>query len=74
MEDIPCELRADGSGIDCQDAHCSYQEEQHRISLSVYIRSHARLEAYTKSFYLREIGKSLVSFMAWHSLFLLCDE
>uniref|UniRef100_A0A3Q0SNL7 Interleukin 12B n=1 Tax=Amphilophus citrinellus TaxID=61819 RepID=A0A3Q0SNL7_AMPCI len=55
MEDIPCELDANGSGVECQNTLCSYKEEQHRISLTVYIRSHARLEAYTKSFYLREI-------------------
>ncbi|XP_035761327.1 interleukin-12 subunit beta [Neolamprologus brichardi] len=54
-EDIPCELDADASGVRCQDAHCPYKEEQHHISFTVYIRSHARLEAYTKSFYLREI-------------------
>uniref|UniRef100_A0A669CEL6 Interleukin 12B n=1 Tax=Oreochromis niloticus TaxID=8128 RepID=A0A669CEL6_ORENI len=52
---ISCELDGDASGVRCQDAHCPYKEEQHRISVTVYIRSHARLEAYTKSFYLREI-------------------
>ncbi|XP_008297193.1 interleukin-12 subunit beta [Stegastes partitus] len=55
MESIPCELNADGSGIHCQDASCPYKEEQHPISLAVYIHSSALLEAYTKSFYLREI-------------------
>lgn len=57
-ENIPCVLTADGSGVQCQDANCPYKEEQHRISLTIYIRSHYRLEAYTKSFYLREIGES----------------
>ncbi|XP_028277609.1 interleukin-12 subunit beta [Parambassis ranga] len=55
MEMIPCELDADGSGVHCQDANCPYKEEQHRIFLTVYIHSHARLEGYTKSFFLREI-------------------
>ncbi|XP_023124326.1 interleukin-12 subunit beta [Amphiprion ocellaris] len=55
MENIPCELNADGSGVHCQDANCPYNEERHRISLAVYIYSSSLLEAYTKSFYLREI-------------------
>ncbi|KAI3373820.1 hypothetical protein L3Q82_022394 [Scortum barcoo] len=55
MEKIPCQLDADGSKVLCHDANCPYKEEQHRISLTVYIYSSARLEAYTKSFYLREI-------------------
>lgn len=49
-------LDADGLGVHCQDAACPYKEEQYRISLTVYIHSYALLEAYTKSFYLREIG------------------
>lgn len=59
MENIPCELDADGSGVRCQDASCPYNEEQHRIAFTIYIHSYSRLEEYTKSFYLREIGKSL---------------
>ncbi|XP_040006930.1 interleukin-12 subunit beta [Xiphias gladius] len=55
LENIPCELDADGSGVHCQDVNCPYIEEQHRISLTVYIHSYSRLEAYTKVFYLREI-------------------
>ncbi|KAM6907125.1 interleukin-12 subunit beta [Xenentodon cancila] len=55
METIPCVLDADGLGVHCQDSNCSFIEEQHRISLTVYMRSYFRLEAYTKSFYLREI-------------------
>nr|QAB02673.1 IL-12p40 [Lateolabrax maculatus] len=55
LEKIPCELDADGSGLHCQDASCPYKEEQHRISLTIYIHSYSRLEAYTKAFYLREI-------------------
>ncbi|XP_026185005.1 interleukin-12 subunit beta [Mastacembelus armatus] len=55
LEKIPCELYADGSGVHCQDTNCPYKEEQHRISLTVYIHSYSRLEAYTKAFYLREI-------------------
>nr|XP_046266373.1 interleukin-12 subunit beta [Scatophagus argus] len=55
LENMPCELDADGSGVHCQDASCSYEEEQHRISLTIYIHSYSRLEAYTKTFYLREI-------------------
>ncbi|KAG7217076.1 hypothetical protein INR49_027616 [Caranx melampygus] len=39
----------------CEDATCPYKEEQHRISLTVYIHSYSRLEVYTKDFYLREI-------------------
>ncbi|XP_031713354.1 interleukin-12 subunit beta [Anarrhichthys ocellatus] len=55
MENISCELDADGSGIHCQDASCPYKEDQHRISLTIYIRSVSLLEAYAKAFYLREI-------------------
>uniref|UniRef100_A0A8C7XPL9 Interleukin 12B n=1 Tax=Oryzias sinensis TaxID=183150 RepID=A0A8C7XPL9_9TELE len=51
----PSSLDADGLGVHCQDAACPYKEEQYRISLTVYIHSYALLEAYTKSFYLREI-------------------
>ncbi|TDH05047.1 hypothetical protein EPR50_G00139250 [Perca flavescens] len=54
-EKIPCELDADGSGIHCKDASCPYREEQHRVSLTIYIHSDSRLEAYTKTFYLRDI-------------------
>uniref|UniRef100_A0A8C6NQJ5 Interleukin-12 subunit beta n=2 Tax=Nothobranchius furzeri TaxID=105023 RepID=A0A8C6NQJ5_NOTFU len=57
MDKIPCELEADGSGVICQDASCPYKEERHRITLTVYIHSYSRLEAYTRSFYLREIVK-----------------
>lgn len=56
-EKIPCELDADGSGVYCQSDNCSYKEEQHNIVLTVYIHNYSRLEAYTKVFYLREIGK-----------------
>lgn len=59
LEKIPCELDADGLGVHCQDTNCPYKEEQQRISLTVYIYSFSRLEAYTKAFYLREIGKWL---------------
>lgn len=55
LEEIPCVLDASGSGIECEDYNCPYKEEQHRISLTVYIHSVSRLEAYTKAFYLREI-------------------
>ncbi|XP_044226833.1 interleukin-12 subunit beta isoform X2 [Thunnus albacares] len=55
LEKIPCELDADGSGVHCQDVNCPHEEEQHRISLKVYIHSYSRLEAYTKVFYLRDI-------------------
>ncbi|XP_070700005.1 interleukin-12 subunit beta [Pempheris klunzingeri] len=55
LEKISCELDADGSGLHCQDASCPYKEEQHPISLTIYIHSDSRLEAFTKSFYLREI-------------------
>ncbi|XP_047463939.1 interleukin-12 subunit beta [Mugil cephalus] len=55
MQNIPCELDADGSGVHCQDTHCPFDEEKHRIAFTVYMRSAARLEAYKKSFYLREI-------------------
>ncbi|XP_034033311.1 interleukin-12 subunit beta [Thalassophryne amazonica] len=54
-EKIPCELEADGSGIHCQDTGCPFKEEQHRIFLTIYIRSFFHLEVYTKAFYLREI-------------------
>ncbi|XP_034746931.1 interleukin-12 subunit beta isoform X2 [Etheostoma cragini] len=54
-EKMSCELDADGSGILCKDANCPYKEEQHRVSITVYIHSYSRLEAYTRTFYLREI-------------------
>ncbi|XP_076017436.1 interleukin-12 subunit beta [Genypterus blacodes] len=54
-ENISCELNTDGSRIDCQDADCQYKEEQHRISITVYLRSYWRLEAYTREFFLRDI-------------------
>lgn len=52
---ISCVLDADGSGIQCQDVDCPHQEEKHPIHLTIYMQSHSRLEAYTKSFYLKEI-------------------
>ncbi|KAF3705674.1 Interleukin-12 subunit beta [Channa argus] len=55
LENIPCELSADGSGVHCKDINCPYKEEQHRISLTIYIHSYSRLEVYTKAFYLRDI-------------------
>ncbi|KAM9846770.1 interleukin-12 subunit beta [Aulostomus maculatus] len=55
LETIPCDLDADGSGLHCRDVNCSYKEEQHHITLTVYIHNFFRLEAYTKTFYLREI-------------------
>lgn len=56
-EKIPCELDADGSGVRCQDANCSHNEEHHRITLTIYLYSVSRLEAYTKTFYLRDVVK-----------------
>uniref|UniRef100_A0A667YZ83 Interleukin-12 beta central domain-containing protein n=1 Tax=Myripristis murdjan TaxID=586833 RepID=A0A667YZ83_9TELE len=53
--EIPCELDADGSGVSCQDAKCIFEEERHRISVTVYIHSVSRLEGYTTAFYLRDI-------------------
>uniref|UniRef100_UPI0037E81D86 interleukin-12 subunit beta n=1 Tax=Semicossyphus pulcher TaxID=241346 RepID=UPI0037E81D86 len=55
MEKISCVLDADGSGVHCSDTNCQHNEEQHSISLTLYIYSFARLEAYTKTFYLRDI-------------------
>ncbi|XP_029029388.2 interleukin-12 subunit beta [Betta splendens] len=55
MEQIPCVLDADSSGLRCEDVNCPYNEEKHRISLTLYIYSASRLEVYTKTFYLREI-------------------
>lgn len=57
-ENMSCELNADGSGVHCQDANCPYEEEQHRVLLVVYMRSDFRLEAYTKAFFLRDIGET----------------
>ncbi|MEQ2168527.1 hypothetical protein GOODEAATRI_015445, partial [Goodea atripinnis] len=45
-------------GIQCQDVDCPYKEENNPIHLTIYMHSYSRLEAYTKSFYLREIGRS----------------
>ncbi|XP_054482303.1 interleukin-12 subunit beta [Anoplopoma fimbria] len=57
LENIPCELNSDGSGIQCQEANCPYKEEQHRIFVTVYIYSASLLEAYTRAFYLRDIAR-----------------
>lgn len=54
---IPCELDATGSGVQCQDNNCAYEEEQDPILLTIHIHSYYRMEAYTKSFFLREIGE-----------------
>ncbi|XP_008425699.1 interleukin-12 subunit beta [Poecilia reticulata] len=54
-DEISCVLDADGSGVQCQDVDCPYKEETHQIQFTVYMHSYSRLEAYTKSFYLREI-------------------
>ncbi|XP_063750540.1 interleukin-12 subunit beta [Eleginops maclovinus] len=52
---ISCELDADGSGVHCQENRCPFEEEQHRISLTVYIHNYSLLEAYSKTFYLSDI-------------------
>ncbi|KAF3841034.1 hypothetical protein F7725_006896 [Dissostichus mawsoni] len=52
---ISCELDADGSGIHCQEKRCPFDEEQNSISLTIYIHNFSLLEAYGKSFYLRDI-------------------
>lgn len=54
---IACELDATGSGVQCQDNSCPYEEEQDPILLNIHIHSYYRMEAYTKSFFLREIGE-----------------
>ncbi|KAM8900402.1 interleukin-12 subunit beta [Spinachia spinachia] len=54
-ENLSCELYADGSGMQCQEASCSYKEEQHRINLIVYLYIHSYLEVYNTLFYLRDI-------------------
>nr|AAR25677.1 class I helical cytokine receptor member 14 [Tetraodon nigroviridis] len=53
--EIPCELDADGSGIQCEEDNCPYKEEQHRIFLTTHIRRYYRLETYTKAFYIKDI-------------------
>lgn len=58
LENLSCELDADGSGVRCDDGSCPYKEEQHPISLIVYVHSFSRLEAYEKVFFMRDIGKS----------------
>ncbi|KAM7374551.1 hypothetical protein PAMP_007199 [Pampus punctatissimus] len=55
FENIPCEVDANGLGLHCQYANCPYKEEQHRISITIYIHSYSRLEVYTKAFYMRNI-------------------
>ncbi|XP_054611725.1 interleukin-12 subunit beta [Dunckerocampus dactyliophorus] len=55
LETLPCQVDSDGSGLVCQDAGCPYREEQHRISLVVYMVSSSLLEVYTSTFYLRDI-------------------
>ncbi|XP_053297853.1 interleukin-12 subunit beta [Pleuronectes platessa] len=55
LETLSCKVDADGSGVHCHNASCPYNEEQHRISLTVYIHSDSRLEAYVKVFFVRDI-------------------
>lgn len=55
QETVPCQLDPTGSRIDCEDNVCPYKEEQHRISLTLFIHSDSRLEQYTKTFFLWEI-------------------
>nr|XP_019952700.1 PREDICTED: interleukin-12 subunit beta-like [Paralichthys olivaceus] len=55
LETLPCNLDSDGSGVHCHNTTCPFKEEQHRISLTVYIRSYFRLEVYEKVFFLRDI-------------------
>ncbi|KAM6983556.1 interleukin-12 subunit beta [Tautogolabrus adspersus] len=55
LKQIPCVLDADGSGVHCNDTECQHNEEQHSISLTVNIRSFSLLEAYKKTFFLRDI-------------------
>ncbi|KAK7925885.1 hypothetical protein WMY93_008195 [Mugilogobius chulae] len=55
QESVPCEVESSGSRMWCDDMNCPYKEEQHQISVTVYMSSMWRLEAYTKAFYLRDI-------------------
>ncbi|XP_060911237.1 interleukin-12 subunit beta [Labrus mixtus] len=55
LKNIPCVLDANGSGVHCNDTICRISEEQHSISLTVYIRSYSLLEKHTKTFFLRDI-------------------
>ncbi|AWO99900.1 putative interleukin-12 subunit beta-like [Scophthalmus maximus] len=55
LENLSCELDADGSGVRCDDGSCPYKEELHPISLIVYVHSFSRLEAYDKVFFMRDI-------------------
>ena len=68
---ISCELDADGSGIHCKENRCPFEEEQNSISLTIYIHNFSVLEAYRKSFYLRDIGKWLyfVSYALFSSIY-----
>uniref|UniRef100_A0A8C4ZEF8 Interleukin 12B n=2 Tax=Gadus morhua TaxID=8049 RepID=A0A8C4ZEF8_GADMO len=52
---IACEVDADGSGVRCNERGCVKQEESHFIDFSVYIYSNARLEKYSRVFFLRDI-------------------
>ncbi|XP_056451126.1 interleukin-12 subunit beta-like [Gadus chalcogrammus] len=52
---IACEVEADGSGVRCNERGCVKQEERHFIDFSVYIYSNARLEKYSRVFFLRDI-------------------
>uniref|UniRef100_A0AAV2J9Q0 Interleukin-12 subunit beta n=1 Tax=Knipowitschia caucasica TaxID=637954 RepID=A0AAV2J9Q0_KNICA len=55
QEPVPCVVEPSGSEMCCEENNCPYKEEQHRISLTLYMKSASRLEAYTKAFYLRDI-------------------
>ncbi|XP_072301591.1 interleukin-12 subunit beta [Eucyclogobius newberryi] len=55
QQTVSCKVDPSGSGMLCEDNNCPYKEEQHRISLTLYMGSASRLEAYTKTFYLRDI-------------------
>uniref|UniRef100_A0A8C6SNL0 Interleukin-12 beta central domain-containing protein n=1 Tax=Neogobius melanostomus TaxID=47308 RepID=A0A8C6SNL0_9GOBI len=56
QETVRCEVDPDGSGMKCDDSDCPYKEEQYRIILTVYMYSEARLEGYSKAFYIRDIA------------------
>uniref|UniRef100_A0A8C6SHU6 Interleukin-12 beta central domain-containing protein n=1 Tax=Neogobius melanostomus TaxID=47308 RepID=A0A8C6SHU6_9GOBI len=60
QETVRCEVDPDGSGMKCDDSDCPYKEEQYRIILTVYMYSEARLEGYSKAFYIRDIGEQFV--------------
>uniref|UniRef100_A0AAY4ASZ8 Interleukin-12 subunit beta n=1 Tax=Denticeps clupeoides TaxID=299321 RepID=A0AAY4ASZ8_9TELE len=55
---ISCSLDGDGTTLSCEDKrHCTFAEEEGRITVSIYLRNEFRLEKYQTHFFIYEIVK-----------------